>query len=317
MSEGRGVEATILVRNGTLRKGDFILSGKGHGTARSLTDDHGRTIAEAGPSTPVLVLGLSEMPEAGDTFYAVNDPRKARELADERKLKQWRAAVVERQQVTLENLYSTIADGKVKELKLIVKADTKGSAEVLSATLAKQSTAEAKVIVLHTGVGGITESDVLLAHASGGIIVGFHTTPEEKARVLAEDKGVEIRQYRVIYELLDDVTKGLEGLLEPEKKEFVLGHAEVRQTFKVSKIGTIAGCYVTDGKILRSARVRLTRDGVVAYEGQLASLKRVKDDVREVAAGFECGIKIHGFDDIKVGDIIEAFEVREVKRTLA
>ena len=316
VSEGRGSTATVLVQNGTLHVGDAVLCGKTYGRVRAIYDDRGEETKEAGPSMPVTVLGLSEMPEAGDRLFAVADLAQAKEVGEARARKTRQAEVVERAPVTLENLFAQIEIGRLKELRIILKADVKGSAEVLRKSIEEVSTAEVKVNILHSAVGGINESDVLLAHASDAIVIGFHVAPDERARKVAEDKGVEIRLYQVIYQVIEDVRKALEGLLEPERKEVVDGHLEVRETFKVSRVGTIAGCYVTDGVIPRNATLRLYRDGVLVYQGKIETLRRFKDDVREVRAGFECGLKIANFDDVKVGDKVEALHVEELARKL-
>ena len=316
VSEGRGSTATVLVQNGTLRLGDAVLCGKTYGRVRAIYDDRGEEMKEAGPSMPVTVLGLSEMPEAGDRLFAVADLAQAKEVGEARARKTRQAEVVERAPVTLENLFAQIEIGRLKELRIILKADVKGSAEVLRKSIEEVSTAEVKVNILHSAVGGINESDVLLAHASDAIVIGFHVAPDERARKVAEDKGVEIRLYQVIYQVIEDVHKALEGLLEPEQKEVVDGHLDVRETFKVSRVGTIAGCYVTDGMIPRNATLRLYRDGVLVYQGKIETLRRFKDDVREVRTGFECGLKIANFDDVKVGDKVEALHVEELARKL-
>jgi translation initiation factor IF-2 len=281
-----------------------------------MIDDHGRPVDDAGPSTPVEVIGLPELPEPGDKFYVVSDEKKAKEVAGTRARKARELSLAERQTVTLENLTARLAAQDVKEVRIILKADVMGSLEPIRQSLLELSTGEVKVNILHSGLGGITETDVDLADASKAVIMGFNSVPEETARAAAEKKGIQIRFYNVIYDIVDDVKKAMEGMLSPEEKEQVLGHAEVRQVFKASKIGNIAGCYVTDGLINRTGKVRLVRDGVVIYTGRLASLRRIKEDVREVKAGFECGARIENYDDIKTGDRLECFEVALEKRTL-
>ncbi|MDR4509569.1 MAG: translation initiation factor IF-2 [Candidatus Brocadiaceae bacterium] len=317
LSEGRGVVANVLIQDGTLRQGDIILCGKTFGRARLITDDRGNEIKAAGPSTPVSVSDFSEVPEAGDKFYVVHDIQKAREIAQERQMKARETSLAQHQHVTLESLYSKIAEGNVKEIKVILKADYKGSVEVLKKALEELATEEIKVKILHSGVGGITESDVLLADASDALIIGFHVTPEDKARSLAEEKGVEIRLYKIIYDATNEIRAAMEGMLEPEKKEVILGQVEIRLVYNISKIGNVAGCYVKTGKITRNSLVRLIRDNVVIYDGKLETLRVVRDDVKEVKAGFECGLKIANYNDIKAGDIVEAYEVQNIARTLS
>ncbi|MCP4264035.1 MAG: translation initiation factor IF-2 [Candidatus Brocadiaceae bacterium] len=314
--EGRGVIANLLVREGTLRHGDIVLCGQTYGRLRAIYNDHGREIKEAGPSTPVAISGLSTCPEAGDKFYSVKDIQKARDIASQRERKIREVALSGRQHVTLDNLYKKIEEGQVKEIKIILKADFKGSIEVLKKTLDEISTAEVRTRILHSGVGGITETDILLADASDAIVIGFHVVPEDKAKTLAESCGVDVRLYKIIYDATNDIKAALEGMLEPDKIEQILGSVEVRKIFKVSKIGNIAGCYVKSGKILRNSLVRLIRDNVVLYDGKIATLRVVKDDAKEVRAGFECGIRIAGFDDIKVDDVIESYEIQHIARTL-
>ncbi len=317
LSEGRGVVANVLIQDGTLHQGDIILCGKTFGRARLITNDRGIEVKDAGPSTPVSVSDFSEVPEAGDKFYAVNDIQKAREIAQERQKKERETSLTKYQHVTLDSLYSKIAEGNVKEIKIILKADYKGSVEVLKKALEGLSASEIKVKILHCGVGGITESDVLLADASDALVIGFYVTAEDKARILAEEKGVEIRLYKIIYDATNEIKAAMQGMLEPESKEVVLGQVEIRQVYNISKLGNIAGCYVKTGKITRNSSVRLIRDNIIIYDGKLESLKIVKDDAREVRAGFECGLKIANYNDIKVGDIVEAYEVQKITRTLA
>ncbi len=316
MVEGRGPVANVLVQDGRVKIGDVVVMGRAFGRVRDMTDDRGKKIEEAGPATPLEISGLSELPDAGDSFFVVESLRIAEQAAEQR-----RSIERERQlaapKVTLDNVFTQIKSAGRRDLNLIVKADVAGSVETLRKTLEEISTDEVNIRVLHAAVGGINDSDVTLAEASGAIILGFHVIASAKAREQAEQRDVEIRTYQVIYELLDDVRRAASGLLEPEKREEVLGHAEVRDVFKISKVGMIAGCYVTDGSIERNARVRITRqDIVVENDRLLEQLKRFKDDVREVKAGQECGMKVNGYDDIKPGDVIECYRVVEVKRTL-
>ncbi|MBC8553655.1 MAG: translation initiation factor IF-2 [Candidatus Brocadiales bacterium] len=314
--EGRGIIANLLVREGTLKHGDIVLCGQTYGRVRAIYNDHGKEIKEAGPSTPVTISGLSTCPEAGDKFYSIKDIQKAREIASKRERKMREVALSDRQHVTLDNLYKKIEEGQVKEIKVIIKADFKGSAEVLKKSLEEISTKEVRTRILHSGVGGITETDILLADASDAIVIGFHVVPEDKAKILAESCGVDVRLYKIIYDATNDIKAALEGLLEPDKIEQVLGSVEVRKLFKVSKIGNIAGCYVKSGKILRNSHIRLIRDSVILFDGKIATLRVVKDDAKEVKAGFECGVRIAGFDDIKVGDVIESYEIQHIARKL-
>jgi translation initiation factor IF-2 len=316
-SEGRGVTATILVRNGTLHVGDVILCGRAFGHVRAMYDDKGIELPEAGPSTPVSVTGLSVLPEAGDRMYVMENLTRAKEVAEERARKMRSESLGPRRGVKLEEFFEYMTQSKVKELRVIIKADVKGSLEVLKKTVPDVATSEVRVRVIHGAVGGINESDILLAAASDAIVIGFHVAPEEKARLLAEEKGVDVRLYQVIYQVTDEVKKAVEGLLAPEKKEVVDGHVEVREIFKVSRLGTVAGCYVTDGVLNRSSRIRVVRDGKMGFDGKIETLKRFKDDVREVRAGFECGVKVAGYDDVKVGDQFESYHVEEIARKLA
>ena len=314
LDRGRGPVATVLIQNGTLHAGDIVIAGTAVGRVRAMNDEKGRRLEEAGPSVPVEIVGLGEVPGAGDVFYAVEDERMARTLAEKRKFEEKEKQAAAVQKVTLENLFSSIEQGSVKDLNIIVKADVKGSAEAVKASLEKLSNDEVRVRVIHNGVGGINNSDVMLAEASNAIIVGFNVRPEAGVAEEAERAKVDVRLYRVIYDCLEEIEQAMRGMLAPTFKEVVLGHAEIRETFKVSGVGTIAGCYVKDGKMQRNEKVRLIRDSIVIYEGELASLKRFKDDAREVAAGFECGMSFDKFNDIKVGDIVEAFVMEEVKR---
>lgn len=314
LDKGRGPVATVLVQNGTLRTGDVLVAGTAVGRIRAMMDDKGRKVKSAGPSVPVEILGLSEVPEAGDVFYAVEDEKKAREVVEKRKEKIKEEQFKSQHKVSLDDLFNQIKEGEMKELNIIIKADVQGSAEAVKQSLEKLSNNEVRIKTIHTGVGAITESDVMLATASNAIIIGFNVRPDSGARASAEQQEVDIRLYRVIYNAIEEMEAAMKGLLEPTYKEVILGHAEVRATFKVSGVGTIAGCYVTDGKITRNSQVRIIRDGVVVHEGVLASLKRFKDDAKEVASGYECGIGIEKFNDIKEGDVIESFMMEEVKQ---
>ena len=318
LDKGMGPMATVLVTAGTLEIGDAFICGLFDGRVRALLDERGNNVQEAGPSQPVRVLGFSGVPEAGDSFAVLEDEREVRDIAQRRqRLQREQGFRRTKEPTTLEELYAQVQAGEIERLNVILKGDVGGSVEALADELTKLSTDEVKVDVIHRGVGGITDNDVLLAAASAAIIIGFHVRPDARARAAAEREGVDIRSYRVIYEVVDDVRNAMEGLLTPEEREVVLGSAEVRETFKIPKVGTIAGCFVSDGTIPRTARVRVVRDGVEVYEGLIGSLKRFKDDVREVREGFECGINIEGFNDVKVGDVIEAYKIEEVQRTLA
>lgn len=317
LDKGRGPVATVLVQDGVLRVGDVFLSGTQFGRVRALIDDTGKRIQEAGPSTPVEVIGFPEVPVAGDIFTVVDDERKARQIALARQQKQRLAEMAKKRKLTLDDLYAKIKEGEIKELNIIIKADVQGSVEALRDALEHITHPEVKVRVIHASVGGINESDVMLASASNAIIIGFNVRPELKAQQLAEKEGVDIRHYNIIYVAIDDIKKALEGLLEPTFKEKVLGRAEVRQTFQVSRLGTIAGCYVLDGIISRASDgIRVIRDNIVVYEGKISSLKRFKEDVREVQAGYECGLMIENFNDIKVGDILENYVMEKVAAKL-
>ncbi len=316
LSEGRGVLASVLVQQGTLRVGDVMVCGDGFGRVRALFDDKGRPVDEAGPSMPVEVSGLDIVPGAGESFVVVDDITRAREVAEDRRQRARDAAHSERQTVTLENLYSKMAERQVKSLNLILKADVQGSIEALTKELEKLRNEEVPIRILLKGVGGISESDIVLADASQAIVIGFRVAPEDRAVTMAEEKKIEIRRYDIIYQVTDDIKKAVEGMLVPEVKEVHLGRAVVRQVFKISKVGAVAGCFVTQGTFERSAKVRLIREGREVYKGSIEALKRFKDDVKEVPQNFECGIKIGNFDDIKVGDVIEAYRVDIIRRTL-
>mgnify|MGYP002558421883 FL=1 len=314
LDKGRGPVATLLVQNGTLKQGDIIIAGTAVGRVRTMTDYKGARLTQAGPSVPVEIAGLSEAPEAGSPFFAVADERMARELVEQRKAEARAKAAAPVQKVSLENLFDQIQAGERKELALIVKADVQGSVEAVKASLEKLSNDEVNVKVIHGGVGAINESDVMLAASSNAIIVGFNVRPDAAARDGAIRQNVDMRMYRVIYDCIDEITAAMKGMLAPKFREVVLGHAEVRQTYKVSSVGTVAGCYVQDGKIVRNCSVRVVRDGIVIHEGALASLKRFKDDAKEVAENYECGLTVEKFNDIKEGDIIEAFTMEEIPR---
>ncbi len=316
MSEGKGIVTTLLVREGTLHKSDVVLCDVAFGRLRAMYDFKGRRIEKAGPSTPVWVSGLDAVPMAGEKFYVFDDVKKAREVAQTRQQRARTETLAAKQTVRLDDIFQRIQAGH-KTVNVILKTDVQGSLEVLKKELPALSTAEIKVEVRHAAIGGINESDVLLAETSEAIVVGFNVVPEDRARRLAEQKKVEIRQYSIIYELLDDVRKAMEGLLEPEEKEEILGHLEIREVFSASKLGKIAGCFVTDGTIDRRASVRLIRDSAIIYTGRIASLRRFKDDAKEVREGFECGLRIEGYDDVKSGDRVECFRIVKVARTLS
>ena len=313
LDKGRGPVATLLVQNGTLRTGDIIIAGTAVGRVRAMVDDKGGRLSEAGPSVPVEITGLGEVPGAGSVFNAVADERLARELVEQRKAEERAKANAPIQKVSLEDLFSQIQAGEVKDLNIIVKADVQGSAEAVKASLEKLSNEEVRVRVIHSGVGAISESDVMLAATSKAIIVGFNVRPDASARDNAARSHVDMRMYRVIYDAINEVEAAMKGMLAPKFREALIGHAEIRQTYKVSGVGTIAGCYVQDGKIQRNCQVRIVRDGIVIHEGQLASLQRFKDAVKEVASGYECGMSIEKFNDIKEGDIIECFVMEQIE----
>ena len=314
LDKTRGPIATLLVQNGTLKQGDIIIAGTSVGRVRVMTNDKGRTVKTAGPSVPVEITGLAEVPTPGDEFNAVTDERMARELVEQRKQAQKDAAANAMQKVTLDNLFARMQEGQMKELPLIVKADVQGSAEAVKASLEKISNEEVRVRVIHTGVGAINESDILLASTAGAIIVGFNVRPDAGAQASAQRTNVDMRFYRVIYDAIDEIESAMKGMLAPKFQEAVIGHAEVRMTYKVSAIGTIAGCMVKDGKVTRDAQVRVLRDNIVIHEGEVGSLQRFKDAAKEVTAGYECGMSILKFNDIKEGDIFECFVMEEVKQ---
>ena len=314
LDKTRGPIATLLVQNGTLKQGDIVIAGTSVGRVRVMTNDKGRTVKTAGPSIPVEITGLAEVPTPGDEFNVVTDERMARELVEQRKQAAKDAAANAMQKVTLDNLFAKMQEGMMKELPLIVKADVQGSAEAVKASLEKISNDEVRVKVIHTGVGAINESDILLASTAGAIIVGFNVRPDAGAQASAQRTAVDMRFYRVIYDAIEEIEAAMKGMLAPKFEEVVIGHAEVRQTYKVSSVGTVCGCMVKDGKITRDAQVRILRDNIVIHEGEVGSLQRFKDAVKEVSAGYECGMSIVKFNDIKEGDIFECFTMQEVKR---
>lgn len=316
LDKGRGPVATILVQSGTLKRGDMLLAGSVFGRVRAMLDETGRDIREAGPSIPVEILGLSDVPNAGEETIVLNDERKAREIALFRQGKYRDVKLAKQQAAKLENMFEQMAEGEIKSLPLIIKSDVQGSYEALATSLQKLSTEEVKVNILHTGVGAISESDVNLAAASKAVVIGFNVRADAGARKLAESSGIDIRYYNIIYEAVDEVRAALGGMLSPEKKESVIGLVEIREVYRISKVGAVAGCYVLDGIVKRGSSVRVLRDNVVVHQGELDSLKRFKDDVREVKAGFECGLSLRNYNEIEVGDRLEVFEVVEVARTL-
>ena len=312
LDKGRGPIMTVLVQNGTLKLGDIIIAGSSVGRVRTMINDKGQRVTEAGPSTPVEISGMDSVPSAGDTFNAVADERMARELAEERRISSANNALAGTKKVSLDDLFSQIQAGEMKTLNIIVKADVQGSAEAVKASLEKISNEEVRVKVIHSAVGAINESDVMLAATSGAIIVGFNVRPDNAAKDSAARSKVDMRMYRVIYDCINEIEAAMKGMLAPKFKESVIGHAEVRETYKVSKVGTVCGCYCTDGKIQRGCEVRVLRDNIVIHEGELASLRRFKDDVKEVASGYECGMQVEKFNDIKVGDVIECFVMEQI-----
>ena len=314
LDKGRGPIATVLVQNGTLKQGDIVIAGTAVGRVRVMTNDKGRTVKTAGPSVPVEITGLADVPTPGDEFNAVTDERMARELVEQRRQAQKDALAKMNQKVTLDNLFAKMQEGEMKELPLIVKADVQGSAEALKSSLEKISNEEVRVRVIHAGVGAINESDVMLASTSQAIIVGFNVRPDAAARDSAARANVDMRMYRVIYDAINEIEAAMKGMLAPKFEEVVIGHAEVRMTYKVSAIGTIAGCMVKDGKVTRDSQVRVLRDNIVIHEGEIGSLQRFKDAVKEVTAGYECGMSVVKYNDIKEGDIFECFVMQEVKR---
>jgi translation initiation factor IF-2 len=316
LDKGKGYVAKILVQNGTLHTGDIVLAGAHYGKVKAMYNERNQPVKETGPSSPILMLGLNGAPQAGDGFNVMTDEREAKNIATKRHQLQREQGIRTQKHVTLDEIGRRIAIGEFKELNLIVKGDVDGSVEALSDSLLKLSTNEVQVNVIHKSVGAVTESDVLLASASNAIIVGFQVRPSPSARKLAEHEQIDIRLYSIIYQAIEEIKAAIEGMLSPDIEERIVCNIEIRETFKITKVGTIAGCMVLDGKINRKTNIRLIRDGIVVYTGKLGSLKRFKDDVKEVQAGYECGLNIEGFNDIKVGDIIEGYEEIEVKRTL-
>ena len=314
LDKGRGPLMTVLVQNGTLHHGDIIIAGTAVGHVRAMMNDKGRRVDSAGPSVPVEISGMSEVPNAGDVFNAVSDERMARELVEERKNALKNQTLGGNRKVSLEDLFSQIQQGELKDFNIIVKADVQGSAEAVKTSLEKLSNEEVRVKVIHSGVGAINESDVMLAATSGAVIVGFNVRPDSAAKDSAQRANVDVRMYRVIYDCINEIEAAMKGMLAPKFKEVVIGHAEVRETYKVSKVGTVCGCYVQDGKIQRGCKVRVLRDNVVIHEGELASLRRFKDDVKEVAEGYECGMQIEKFNDVKVEDVIECFVMEQIQQ---
>jgi translation initiation factor IF-2 len=316
LDKGRGPVATVLVQSGTLKKGDVVLAGSSYGRVRAMLDENGKAADEAGPSIPVEIQGLTEVPQAGDDFMVLGDERRAREIATFRQGKYRDVKLATKQAAKLENMFADMGQGEAQMLPLIVKADVQGSQEALAQALQKLSTDEVKIQIVHSAVGGISESDVNLAIASKAVIIGFNVRADAGARKLAEGNGVDLRYYTIIYDAVDEVKAAMTGMLAPEQREEVIGTAEIRTVFVASKIGTVAGCMVTAGVARRGARVRILRDNVVAFTGEVDSVKRMKEDVREVKEGFECGVKIKNYNDIAEGDQLEFFEVKEVARTL-
>jgi translation initiation factor IF-2 len=316
LDKGKGAVATLLVQSGTLKRGDAILVGSVSGRVRAMLDENGKNISEAGPSIPVEIQGLSEVPVAGADFLVLADEKKAREIALFRQGKFRDVKLAKQQAAKLENMFEQMGEGEVRSLSVIVKADVQGSLEAIAGSLQKLSTSEVKVTLVHSGVGAISESDVNLALASKAIIIGFNSRADAAARKLAEASGVDIRYYNIIYSMVDEIKAALSGMLAPEKKESIIGMVEIRQVFTISKVGTIAGCYVTEGMVKRGSSVRVLRNNVVIHTGELDSLKRFKDDAKEVKSNFECGLSLKGYNDLQVGDFLEVFEIIEVARAL-
>jgi translation initiation factor IF-2 len=316
LDKGRGITTTVMVQAGTLKIGDPILAGVHNGKVKAMFDERGKKMTIAGPSAPVVILGFDGAPQAGDKFIVCKSEQESKEIANKRAQLQREQGIRTHKHITLDEIGRRLAIGNFKELKVIVKGDVDGSVEALSDSLIKLSTEEVAVSVIYKGVGQISESDVLLASASDAIVIGFQVRPSAQARKLAEQESIDIRLYSIIYKAIEEIKAAIEGMLEPTMEEKITGNVEIREVFKISKVGTVAGCMVTDGKIFRNSKIRIIRDGVVVHSGELASLKRFKDDMKEVAQGFECGLNIHNFNDIKVGDMVEAYEEVEVKRTL-
>ncbi|MCR1833214.1 translation initiation factor IF-2 [Oceanobacillus caeni] len=315
LDKGRGSVATLLVQNGTLHVGDSLVVGNTFGRVRAMINDTGKRVEVAGPSMPVEITGLQDVPQAGDRFVVFDDEKKSRQIGEARQQEAIAANRNEQTKVSLDDLFEQIKQGEMKELNIIIKADVQGSAEALSSSLQKIDVEGVKINIIHTGVGAITESDIILASASNAIVIGFNVRPDANAKGSAEREKVDVRLHRVIYKAIEEIESAMKGLLDPEFEEKIIGQVEVRETYKVSKVGTIAGCYVTDGKVTRDAGVRIIRDGVVLYEGEIDTLRRFKDDVKEVAKNYECGITVTNFNDIKVGDTMEAFVMEEIKRS--
>ncbi len=316
LDKGRGPVATILVQSGTLKRGDIVLAGSSFGRVRAMLDESGKSVHEAGPSIPVEIQGLTEVPPAGEEVIVLGDERKAREIALFRQGKFRDVKLAKQQAAKLENMFEQMGEGEVKSLPLIIKADVQGSQEAIVHAMNKLSTSEVKVTVVHSAVGGITESDINLAIASKAVVIGFNVRADQSARKLAEGNGIDIRYYNIIYDAVDEVKAAMSGMLSPEKREQQIGMVEIRQVFRIPKVGAVAGCMVLEGTVKRGAMVRLLRENVVTWTGELDSLKRFKDDVKEVKAGFECGLSLKNYDDLKEGDQLEIFEVQEVARTL-
>ena len=314
LDKGRGSVATLLVQNGTLKIGDPIVVGNTFGRVRAMVNDIGRRVKEAGPSTPVEITGLNDVPQAGDRFVVFDDEKTARQVGEARATTAIQAQRNVKTRVSLDNLFEQMKQGEMKDLNIIIKADVQGSAEALAASLQKIDVEGVNIKIIHSGAGAINESDITLAAASNAIVIGFNVRPDINAKRAAEAEDVDIRLHRIIYKAIEEIEAAMKGMLDPEFEEKIIGQAEVRQTFKVSKVGTIAGCYVTDGKITRDSGIRLIRDGIVIFEGEIDDLKRFKDDVKEVAQGYECGITIKNFNDVKEGDVIEAYIMEEVER---
>lgn len=311
LDKGRGPVATVLIKNGTLHIGDYVVAGTATGKIRAMFDNNGKNVKNAGPSMPVEVLGFSDVPNAGDMMFTV-DEKLAKQVADERKDKEKAARETAGSTVSLDDLYNKISEGNIKTLNVIIKSDVQGSLEALRASLVKIGNEEVKISPIHGGVGAINETDVMLAKASDAIIIGFNVRADSKAKASAEKEGVDIRLYRIIYDAIDDITAAMKGMLAPKYKETDIGQATVKNTFKITGVGTVAGCYVNSGKVLRSAKVKIYRDNIMIYDGQIAALKRFKDDVREVAAGYECGISVVNYNDIKEEDVFEIYTVEEI-----
>lgn len=315
LEKGRGSVATLLIQNGTLHVGDSVVVGNTFGRVRAMVNDEGKRVKSADPSTPVEITGLNDVPQAGDQFLRFTDEKKARQVGEARQQKHIQENRAESSKVSLDDLFEQIKQGDMKEINIVIKADVQGSAEALASSLEKIDVEGVKIKIIHTGVGAIKESDIILASASNAIVIGFNVRPDANAKKAAESEKVDVRLHRVIYKAMEEIESAMKGMLDPEYKEKVIGQAEVRETFKVSKIGTIAGSYVTDGKVTRHSGVRVIRDGVVQFEGEIDTLKRFKDDAKEVTQNYECGITIKNFNDIKVGDTLEAFIMEEIERT--